>query len=82
MRKVAVVVLVALAGGCAPPATTPGTPPHETTGRDEATVLHRGPALWILFSEERGPFGVGFEAGAVDVRQEMCQVMGLCYQGS
>ena len=59
----------------------PDTPPHQTTARESATVLHRGPALWLAFREERGPFLTGFEAGRVDVRAEMCQVMGLCYRG-
>ena len=57
-----------------------GTPPHLTTARQEATVLHRGPALWLAFREDRGAFAADFEAAPVDVRAEMCQVMGLCYR--
>lgn len=60
----------------------PGTPPHLTTAREEATVLHRGPALWLEFREDRGAFAADVEAAPVDVRAELCQVMGLCYRAN
>ena len=60
----------------------PGGPSPGSTARDEATVLHRGPALWLLFQEQRDAFAADLKAAPVDVRAELCHVMGLCYQGS
>jgi hypothetical protein len=59
----------------------PDVPFFESTAREHGGVLHRGPALWIHFQEERGPYGPGFHHGRVDVRAEMCQLMALCYRG-
>jgi len=46
---------------------------------EEASVLHRGNALYLVFTESGGVGYGGYFLGQVDVRQELCEVMQLCY---